>query len=105
MSQTAKPTIEELEALQDQYGDRVRLVPGGGVEILDEPLDPGPLPSGWYIAVGDDNAMIYWGGTQWEREREAAHVFDNWESAKRQMAQLRHSHGSTIRTQTVEEAS
>ena len=57
---------------------------------------------GYVIRCGDDHASIWWAGESWSIHEEDALVVPEWQDAKRLMAELRDSHGSTIRTESRE---
>ena len=55
----------------------------------------------YVIRCGDDHASIWWAGESWSIHEEDALVVPEWQDAKRLMAELRDSHGSTIRTEAA----
>lgn len=95
------PTIQELEKLMDLHGPGcVRLEPDGTVSILDEPPDPGPVPTGWRVVTGDEHAMIYWNGEHWVSERDDALVYSSWQEADRVIGKIS---GSAVRSLACQE--
>lgn len=92
------PTIAELEQAMDDGVD-LEILPNG--EVVERSRLPDPPFHGQIIVVGDDHASIYWTGDHWSRDASHAKVYADWREAKRWMARLRNSSGTTIRTTSV----